>query len=124
MTLARLLAAVAGILVVQDRTVEDSLADTTVPERFALLALLVVMICSQACDPGARVLYAGRAECRAGKVYMVWRGLASRFAMSAPEVGAVEAGEQAKESRKREHSTVDEDREEVLGSDELTKAIK
>lgn len=90
-------------------------------DRTSPWALLLEHLRSHACHPGARVLYAGRARCRAGKVYTRrWR-VASRFVMSAPVLDQSNVGEQAEErqSRKREHSTVDEDREKQLESDEV-----
>ncbi len=73
----------------------------------------------QTCHRGARVLYAGRAECRGGKVYTRRCGVVSKFAMSAPVLDQNNAG-----SRKREHSMVDEDREEQLEGDESKHRVR
>jgi hypothetical protein len=55
---------------------------------------------------------------------MARRRVGSRLAMSVPTVEKVNDGEQDEGSRKRERSTVDDDREQALESDELNKAIK
>ena len=97
------------------------LVDNLLVERVSPWALHLELFRSRPCHPGARVLYAGPARCRAGKVYTRRRRVASRFVMSAPVLDQSNAGEQAEErqSRKREHSTVDEDREKQLESDEV-----